>query len=93
MIKINNTEKWLLKVVRHNKHKKPKLFKKMLVAFLNSAWKSSCDPSLKEVVIELRVLDNESKDMLKKMLRQLRVVKMLDTYYDQFGTYRICEFK
>ena len=83
----------LLEVFGYNKRKKLKLFKKELLAYLTSVWQFNHDPSLKEVVCEFNVLDNESKKILIKLLRHLRVRKIVDGYYDQSGIYRICNFK
>jgi len=80
-------------VIGCKKRENQKLFKKELLAYLTSAWKSNRDPSLKEVIYEFNVLNNESKKILIKTLRHLRVMKLLDGFYDPSGIYRICNFK
>lgn len=82
----------LFEVLGYNKRKRLKLFKKKLLRYLISMWQLSRDPSLKELVNNLPILDNKSNRLLIKMLRHLRVKKVLDGYYDQLGIYRIGEF-
>ena len=83
----------LLEVIRCKNRQNRKLFKKELLVYLNSVWQLKRDPCLKELVNNLHILDNETKNMLIQVLRHLRVMKVLDGYYDSSGIYRIGNFK
>ncbi len=83
----------LLEVVRYNKWKEIKIFKKDLLNYLTSKWQLNHDPSLKELINNFQILENETKYLLIRTLRHFRVMKVLDGYYDPLGIYQIGEFK
>ena len=67
-----------------------KNLKSSLHNYLRNYWKTGYSPSLKELRENMLVKNSE---MLKKVLRNLRINKILDCSYDLEGVYRIYPFK
>lgn len=67
-----------------------KQLRSKLLQYLNNYWKDGHSPSLDELLNNISVKNIE---MLKKILRDLRINRILDASYDMEGVYRIYPFK